>query len=118
MAAAQFDITIDQGATLQQTFKWTSDAGVGIDLTGYTAQMQVRSDYADNGGTIYLTLSSAAGTIVITPASGQIDLVVPPATTQGLTFTSGVYDLEVTSPTGVVTRLVRGTATLSKEVTR
>lgn len=118
MPAAQYDLVIEQGATLLQTFRWTSSAGAGVDLTGCTAKMQIRAGYADTGAAVLLELSTTAGTIVITAASGQIDLVVPASTTTALTWVKGVYDLEVTTPLGVVSRLVQGAVSVTKEVTR
>ncbi|NVN99298.1 MAG: hypothetical protein HXX17_08240 [Geobacteraceae bacterium] len=118
MTAATYDLIIEQGATLQQTFYWTDSAGAAVNLTGYTAQMMVKANYADSGAVALLTLTSAGGTIVLTAGTGKIDLLVPPATTQALTFTKAIYDLELTSAGGVVTRLVQGNVFLSKEVTR
>ena len=42
MAAAQYDILIEQGATFSRTFVWKDSSEVAVDLTGYTARMQIR----------------------------------------------------------------------------
>ena len=61
--AASYDITIAQGAELQHNLIWKDSAGVPIDLTGYTAKMQVRQRYASDDAV--LSLSTTAGTIVL-----------------------------------------------------
>ena len=53
-------------------------------------------------------------------AGAEAGAAPPSSATQSaaLDFNSAVYDLEIVSPAGVVTRLVQGTVTLSREVTR
>ena len=112
----RYDLEIKQGATLSLTATWKDSAGTAINLTGYTARMQVRATY-DSSATI-LSLTSAAG-ITLGGAAGTIAIAVSAATTAALTAPfSGVYDLEVVSGGGEVTRLLEGTATVSPEVSR
>jgi len=87
-----------------------------VSLVGYSARMHIRKSLADT--TVILALTDTDGTIVLGGSEGSIQLLVPPATTKDLTFASAVYDLELESPTGVVTRLLEGKVTLKKEVTR
>lgn len=84
------------------------------DLTGYTARMTVRDRV---GGTVLSTLTSATNEIVLDVAAFTITLTLSPAVTAAFTWTKGVYDLELVSSTGRVTRILSGTVTLSKEVT-
>jgi hypothetical protein len=42
MAATTYDILIEQGATYSQVVTY-KESGVAVNLTGYTARMQVRS---------------------------------------------------------------------------
>ncbi|MFA5394409.1 MAG: hypothetical protein WC346_00135 [Methanogenium sp.] len=45
---ANIDITIVEGGTFDKTFQWkTGDPAVAVDLTGYTAKMQVRAKLKD-----------------------------------------------------------------------
>ena len=116
MPAASYDITIEQGATFTLSLIWRDNLGVPIDISGYTARMQVRSshksdtkllDFTTENGAI--TLGGVAGTIVVTGlATLTDDVPARPA----------VYDLELVSPGGVVTRLIEGYATVTPEVTR
>jgi hypothetical protein len=46
---ANIDITIVEGGTFNKTFQWkTGDPSVPVDLTGYTARMQVRAKLKDD----------------------------------------------------------------------
>ena len=40
--AAVYDITIEQGATFRLSLVWKDSSNVPVNLTGYTARMQVR----------------------------------------------------------------------------
>jgi hypothetical protein len=84
------------------------------DITGYTARMTVRDRI---GGTALAELTSAADEIIIDATNFTITLVLLPAVTAAFAWTKGVYDLEMVSPTGRVTRILAGNITLVKEST-
>lgn len=128
MPAGKYTMLIEQGATLKLDLAYKDSNNVAINLTGYSGKLQIKSDYADNNPTTYLTLSSslqADGTGLnfsgsagaLPPASGTIGIVISAASSSALTFSSASYDLEITSGS-VVTRLLQGTVFVSKEVTR
>jgi hypothetical protein len=111
-----FDITINQGATFELTITWKDSAGTAINLTGYTARMQVRETYSSTSSIVSLTSSSG---ITLGGSAGTIAIVISATTTAALTAPfSGVYDLELANAGGVVTRLLQGAATVTPEVTR
>lgn len=116
MAAADYDLLIEQGATLSQSFVWTDSSGAAINLIGYTARMQVRSSVTS--ATTLLELTTENGGITITGGSGTVTLTQTATQTAAYTWRQGVYDLELVSGGGVVTRLVQGSVTVSPEVTR
>jgi len=64
-----------------------------------------------------ISLTTENGRIAINSADGLITLSISAADTAALT-SSGVYDLEIISPGGLVSRVIQGTFTLSLEVTR
>jgi hypothetical protein len=112
----RYDLEIKQGATLSLTATWKDSTGAAINLTGYTARMQVRSAY-DATSTI-LSLTSSSG-ITLGGAAGTIAITASATVTAALTAPwAGVWDLELVSGGGVVTRLLEGAATVSPEVTR
>lgn len=115
MSAGIYNFTIDQGSdwNLNVIYKDANDAP--INLTGYTAAMQLRQNY--NSDTAELTLSTSNGGIVITGALGKLVLTATAAQTGALDSGFYVYDLEITSG-GVVTRIIQGQITVAGEVTR
>jgi hypothetical protein len=116
MAAAIFDFTIEQGATLNKIFLWKDNLGAVINLTGYTARMQARPSLTST--TIYLDMTNANGQIVITAGTGSIQLLLSAATTNAIEWTKAKYDLEVVSGGGAVTRLIYGSIDVSRGITR
>lgn len=85
-----------------------------IDLAGYTARMAIKDKI---GGTVLLSLTTENNGIVIDNAKKTITLTVEATATDDFTWTRGVYDLELISPAGVVTALITGRVSVTKEVT-
>ena len=84
------------------------------DLSGYTARMTIKDRV---GGTTLLSLTTTNGGIEIDDNAKTILLIVEAADTAAITWLRGVYDLELESPGGVVTRLMSGRIMVSDEVT-
>jgi hypothetical protein len=117
MPAGRYDITIEAGSTFQLRVTWKDSNGTPINLTGYTARMKVKPTY---GGVATFSLTSPSGGLVLGGAAGTIDVTISAtdtATNIGDTESTAMYDLEVESSGGVVTRLVQGKAFLKPEVT-
>jgi molybdopterin-binding protein len=114
MAAGEYDFYIEQGATLFREIAWLDGTGVPVDLTGFTARMQIRPSI--NSDEIIHELTTENGEITIIPLTGVIRIEVSPVVTSSLTQ-RGVYDLELVNGTDVF-RLLQGHVRISKEVTR
>ena len=114
MVARIANFVVEQGATFAKSFTW-KEGGVAKNLTGYTARMKARPSITSD--TVIIDASTANGKITIDPLLGVIELTISATETAAMTFTTAVYDLELVSG-AVVTRLVQGTLTLSREVTR
>lgn len=84
-----------------------------VDLAGYTARLTIKDRV---GGTVLLQLASPTD-IVLDNTEHTITVTVSATATAGLTFTKGVYDLELVSPTGTVTTVFSGNVVVAKEVT-
>lgn len=115
--AETYNLTIDQGATWYQTVTYKDANGNPINLTGYSAALQLRTSYSAASASLSIS-TSTTGITIPTPANGTIVINVPAVTTAALIAQDYVYDLEITSGTGVVTRLIQGTAVVSPEATR
>lgn len=113
--ADKHNISIDKGATFQMAVTWQDENAAAINLTGYTARMQIRKSINDKSPVISLTSSSG---ITITAISGLLEVLISATDTSAITIENGVYDLEVESGAGIVTRLLEGLVTFNSEVTR
>jgi hypothetical protein len=115
-AVASHDLTIPAGATYSQTLNWkTGSPAAFVNTTGYTARMQLRTSYS--AATASLELTTVNGRISLTNA-GVITLSLTATETAALAAGRYVYDLEMVSSGGQVTRLLEGVLTVSPEVTR
>lgn len=120
MIAGVYNIFCQQGATftriidLQYPDPADPTTFLTYDLEGFTARMQVRRTVTSS--TVIVELTTENGRIEIVALEGRIILLMEPDVTSGLS--SGVYDLEIESFEGVVSRVVQGTFTVSEEVTR
>ena len=115
MPAGIYNIVAEQGATLTRTITWNNSLGQPINLTNYTARMQVRNDY--DSSTALLTLTTENGGITLGGVLGTVILTVSASSMALVASGSYVYDLELVS-NDVVTRLVQGSFTVNAEVTR
>lgn len=115
MAAGIYNFTCEQGATFTRVINVTDDAGDPIDLTGYTARMQVRRDI--DAATSLIELTTENGRISLGGEEGTVTLNITADDTSTVPR-SGVYDLELESASGTVIRLLKGAFGLDPEVTR
>jgi hypothetical protein len=86
-----------------------------VNITGYTAALQIRS--LPQSPTAVLSLTSGSG-ITITGSTGTIAVAATAAQTGNIDEGPYYYDLEITSQTGVVTRVAQGQVVVSAQVTR
>jgi hypothetical protein len=117
-----YNLSIDQGATYERTFVWKAGVCVGqgtvgavpipVDLTGYTAELQIRSYNMPTAPLLY----DATPDIVLGGVNGTIQLTIDATDTVAMTWYSGFYDLKLTDSSGVVTRLLKGKVTISPAV--
>ena len=128
MAAGWYNFMIEQGATVNFELTYKDSNGDPIDLTDYTARMQIKN--SKGGDQTYITLSSTLlddgtglnmsgsnGTMPL--SSGSIGVYISAASSSQLTFSEGYYDIELVSGSiyPYVIRLLEGKVKLSKEVT-
>lgn len=109
---------MEQGSRFFQRIRLRTSSGAPLDLTGYAARMQLRESV--DSPTVLVELTTANGFLAITsPAtSGELTITIPTGTTTLLDFDTAVYDLELVQPDGEAKRLLEGTVTFSREVTR
>lgn len=90
-----------------------------VDLTGYTARMKIKDKVGGNVLASTDVLDAPKNVLVITidNAAKTISLNIPATSTDDFAWKSGVYDLEMVSASGVVTAILSGKVTVTKEVT-
>jgi hypothetical protein len=115
MAASNYNLLIEQGATFSLSIVWKDSDEVPVDLTGYSARMQIRPFLVSQD--VLLELTNQAG-IVLGDDQGTITIEATAEQTEAIGSRRGVYDLELESADGTVTRLLQGAVTISREVTR
>lgn len=110
--------TFGQGTTWRGEFDYLDATGGPIDLTGYTARMQIRpspdstdliEDLSSEGGSPGILLGGSDGTISFT-VHAQVTATVDAKTYK--------YDINITSPGGEVTRVLEGDINVTAAVTR
>lgn len=115
--AVTYNTVIDQGADWFINFTYKNPDGTPINITGYSAALQIRT--SPLAKTAVLTLTSPSSGITITGGSGLLACQATAAQTALITNGKYAYDIEITNPSnGVVTRLVQGTVQVSPQVTR
>ncbi len=90
-----------------------------VDITGYSARMKIKDKV---GGTVLASTEAGDSplnvlTITLDAANKTITLSIVATATDDFAWTKGVYDLEMVSPTGVVTTILSGKIAVTKEVT-
>jgi hypothetical protein len=127
MAAGIYNILLEQGTTVDFKIQYKDSNSNAINLTGYGATMQIRSNYADNNPTTYITLSSSlapdgTGLNMSSASLGYIGIFISACSSSALNFPNARYDLEIFSGSmgscPITTRILEGNVQLSKETTR
>lgn len=110
--AARYDITISKGKTFKLGLGWTAD-DVPVDLTGCTVVFKIRpKDAAES-----LTYTVGSGNIVwVDQDSGEFQLLIPHTTTDDYTWTSGVYEVNITLSNGEVIGFLEGAVKVKPEI--
>ena len=131
MAAGKYNFVIEQGSTLSFEIAYTDSNNDKIDLTDYRGRMQVRDKLPGpgnkNNSTLIITLSSSlesdgtglnfsGSSGANPPTSGTIGVFIDASSTAAFDFNKAINDLELVSGS-IVTRLLEGNVTLTKEVT-
>ena len=99
--AAYSEITIEQYASFSSTINVEDTAGDAVNLYGYSASSQLRKSYYSSTATNFT--ASVTGT-----ANGEVTISMTSANTANLTPGRYMYDVIITSPDSVTTRVVEG----------
>ena len=121
LAAGEFDLYIDQGATYSLTVSLKDSLDAAIDLTGHVFRGQIRDSIS---GSVVASLSfqiqspETDGVVVVTlPADVSSSIELPENLGVQRRPAKFVYDIESVSGSAVV-RWLEGVVYISPEVTR
>jgi hypothetical protein len=115
MTPGKYNFVCPQGATFSKELTWNIDDNP-VDLTGYTARMQVREKYTSTQKILDLTTEN--GGITLGGDEGTISIDVSALVSATIIPKTYVYDIELVSSGSIVTRLLEGQFVVTPEVTR
>jgi hypothetical protein len=116
MGAGVYDLEIEQGENFDKVLTWTDAAGALVNLTGYTARMQVRR--SEDATATLLECTTENSRISLGGVAGTITFDVSPTDMAALPIGIFRYDLELISGAGRVKKLMKGNFTVAREITR
>lgn len=114
MTPGKYNFICPQGATFSKQLTWKIEDDP-VDLTSYTARMQVREKHTSTAKILDLTTEN--GGISLGGDQGTIQIEVAASDTADLVAKCYVYDLELVS-SSTVTRLIEGQFMVTPEVTK
>ena len=94
MAAGYHHFIIEQGATFKHTLTLKDSADALINLTGYSAEMDLRKNQDDSSEVATLTVAN--NRITMGGSAGTIVLEISATDTSALLVGDGVYDIDLT----------------------
>lgn len=104
-------ITIEQGTDFSLTVNVTGTDGNAFDLTDYTAASTLRKHWSSSTSySLTAAVTSGSGGEITLTANNTVTSAIPPG--------RYMYDIEATSNTGSVSRVLQGIATVTPEITR
>ena len=117
MSAGYHHFVIEQGATFSHVLTLKDSSGSLINLSGYqSAQMDLRRDPEQSSALLSLTTGNSR--ITLGDSAGTVTLLVSASDTGSLTATDGVYDLEITDAASNTFRILEGTFTVRRGISR
>lgn len=111
MAAGKLNLTIEQGATYARTITVKVDT-TPFNISGYTFRGQIRKKWHDPEYEKAFTFSIADAQL------GKVNMSLSADETMQLAAVDSVYDVEMVSGDGTVTRLLDGIVFVKPNVTR
>lgn len=118
MGSNMHNFSLNQGSDYVIPLRLQDAAGTPLNLAGYSAQMQIRRTAGACQTIDDLSSEGESPRIKIDAEAGKITLNFSHEITEKWPSGSMVYDIEITSPAGQITRILQGNISVSAEVTR
>ena len=111
MASAVSNLLIYQGADFITDFTVENDNGTMFDLTGYTVACKIKKHYTSS------TAVTVTAAVLNPPTAGQVQLSLGNTATAAMKAGRYVYDVVITSTSGIKSRVLEGTVSVLEGVT-
>ncbi len=108
------DIVLYQGKTINFEIIWGGSSPINV--TGFTAKMQARE--SASATTIAAEFSTSNGRIAVGTTNGKFTISMTAADSAALKAFVGIYDFEITNPSGNVYQVMSGKFKIEPEVTK
>jgi hypothetical protein len=105
------NIFIDQGSNYSNIITVAGANGNALDITGYTTASQMRKSY---GSSTAYNLNAS----IFAATTGRVRIQLSANQAEAIPPGRYLYDVEITSPGGVRTRVVEGVATVTPQITQ
>lgn len=103
------NIEVYQGADFSYTITIKDNLGVAINLTGATFSGRIKENYGDTTAYNFTFVNSNL-------AGGTFIMKMPHSITSTLTFTKGVYEVDITYTDGTIDTFLYGSAVIRPQV--
>ncbi len=116
--ASAYNISINQGESLDLLFKLKDSNGVALDLSGYSARGKVKYSYGSSGTLLDLNPTIVTGLNNSALVSGHVTISISATGSASLPVTEAVYDVErFTLNDVIVHKVLNGKFIINPEVT-
>jgi hypothetical protein len=109
--AAYSELFLEQYADFSTNINLDDTQGDAINISGYSASSQMRKSY-------YSSTAYNFNVVISNAAQGEILISMDSANTANMSPGRYVYDLTITDPNSIVTRVVEGIVIVSPGTTR
>jgi len=114
--AGRYDIQMRTNETFSMQLVYKDRNKLPIDITGYTAHMQVRNK--PGGNVLILDSNNVGNSITVDGPNGVVNVEFGVDNMLGVTAQKGAYDLALIDPADKPAVVVEGTVAIIKGVTR
>ena len=111
----EVNFKVVQGDTFSIIVTYQNPDGTDINLTQYTARMDVRNEPS---GKILCASATTSNGISIDPLNGELTITFTPSQTRKFTTPNAAYQLKLISPSGVNTTILSGYFSVTPAVIR
>ena len=105
------NLFVDAGSNYSTVITVATPTGEPLILSDYTVKSQMRKSYQSSTAYNF-------NTEIANPSRGLIRLSLTAAQSEAIPAGRWLYDVEITSPSGVKTRVVEGIVTVTPQITQ